>query len=82
MACRFENRKTENLREKIIKFVPFVKRKPKMRHNKIHASVTTWPQEQFFNPVPILTIDAFLNTHHKGFPVKELAKFQILTNRS
>ena len=53
-----------------------------MHHNKIHASVTTWPQEQFFNPSQFERIDAFINRHHKDFRVKKLAKFQILTNRS
>ena len=30
-----------------------------MQDNKIHAPVTTWPQDQIFNPAPILTHRCF-----------------------
>ena len=47
-----------------------------MHDNKIQAPVTTWPQQQFFNPTPILTHRCFLNYRlHKDFRVKKLAKF-------
>ena len=51
-----------------------------MHDNKIHAPVTSWPKEQFFNPTPILMHLAFLNRHHKDFRVKKVAEFQILRN--
>ena len=53
-----------------------------MQDKKIHAPVTTWPQEQLLNPTPILRHRCFQKTHHKDFRVQQLAKFQILTNRS
>ena len=61
-----------------MKFISFVQCKAKIHYNKIHALVTTWPQEQFFNPTQILTHSCILQTHHKYFQVKKLAKFQIL----
>ena len=42
-----------------------------MLDNKIPTPVTTWPQEQFFNPALILTHNAFINTHDKGFSSKK-----------
>ena len=53
-----------------------------MHNNKVHAPVTTWPQQQLFNPTPILTHPCFLNRHHKDFRVRKLAKFKILSNCS
>ena len=43
-----------------------------MHDNKIYASDTTWPQEHFIRPAPILTL--FLKRHQKDFrlfPAKE-----------
>ena len=37
-------------------------RKAKMHDNKTHKPVTTWPQEQFFNLLPILT-DPYFHKH-------------------
>ena len=59
------------LGKKNIKSVSFVQCKPKTHDNKFHAPPTTWPQEQFCNPTPILTHDAFVNTHDKDFRVKK-----------
>ena len=53
-----------------------------MHDNKNHANVTTWIQEQFFKPTPILTHRCFLKQASQDFRVKQLAKFQILTNPS
>ena len=53
-----------------------------MHHNKIHAPVTTSPQEQFLNPTPILTHPSFLKQTSQRFSSKKTTKFQILTNRS
>ena len=50
-----------------------------MHHNKIHAPVTTWPQEKFGKATPILTHLCFHKHTSQDFRVK---KFQILTNRS
>ena len=50
-----------------------------MHDNKIHTPVTTWPQEQFFKLLPILTHrDAFINTHHKDFRVKKTCQISNL----
>ena len=50
-----------------------------MQDNKIHAPVTTWPQEQFFNPAPILTHRCFhKHTDHKDFRVKKTCQISNL----
>ena len=61
-----------------MKFISFVQCKAKIHYNKIHARVTTWPQEQFFNPTQILTHSCILTETSQIFQVKKLAKFQIL----
>ena len=42
-----------------------------MHDNKNHANVTTWLQEQFFNPTPILTHRCFLKHTSQGFSSKK-----------
>ena len=45
--------------------------KRKMQDNKIHTPVTTWPQEQFFNPAPILTHRCFHKHTSQRFSSKK-----------
>ena len=65
-----------------IKFVSFVKRKPKMHDNKISASLPLGLKSNSLTQRKISRIDAFINARHKDFRVEKLAKFRILTNRS
>ena len=57
-----------------------------MQDNKIHAPVTTWPQEQFFNPAPILTRRCFHKhtsqrfSSNKIFQISNLNKSVIAGN--
>ena len=76
---RYENRRTENLRKKDIKSVSFVQCKPKTHHNKIHAPVTTWPQEQFGNPSPILTHQCFHKHTSQRFSSEKTCKISNLS---
>ena len=41
-----------------------------MHDNKNHANVTTWLQEQFFKPTPILTHRCFLKQASQRFSSK------------
>ena len=50
-----------------MKFISFVQCKAKIHYNKIHALVTTWPQEQFFNTTQILTHSCILIEQSQRF---------------
>ena len=78
ITCWCQNRRTENLREKNIKSVSFVQCKPKTRGNKIHAPVTTWPQEQFFNLLPISTHRRFFKQTSPRFSSKKTCEISNL----
>ena len=78
MSARYEtplfvDAKIEELtfEEKNIKFISFVQSKAKMHCNKIRALVTTSPQEQFFNPTPILTHSCILIETSQRFSSKK-----------
>ena len=47
-------------------------------HNKIHAPVTTWPQEQFGNPTPILTYGCFHKHTSQRFSSKKTCQISNL----
>ena len=49
-----------------------------MHDNKIHATVTTWLQEQFFNPTPILTHGCFLKQTSQRFSSKKTCQISNL----
>ena len=49
-----------------------------MHHKKIHAPVTTWPQEQFLNSTPILTHGYFLKQTLQRFSSKETCQISNL----
>ena len=49
-----------------------------MHVNKIHAIVTTWLQEQFFNPTPILTHRYFLKQTSQRFSSKQTCQISNL----
>ena len=49
-----------------------------MHHNKIHAPVTTSPQEQFLNPTPILTHPSFLKQTSQRFSSKKTCQISNL----
>ena len=53
-----------------------------MQDNKIHAPVTAWFQQQFFNPTPILTHRCFPKQTSQRFSSKKTCQIQILTNPS
>ena len=53
-----------------------------MHDNIIHAPVTSWPHEQFFNPAPILTHRCFHKHTSQRFSSKKTCQISILTNRS
>ena len=60
-----------------MKFISFAQCKAKIHYNKIHALVTTWPQEQFFNTTQILT--QFMHSYGditKIFEKKNLRNFK------
>ena len=60
--------KIEELKfEEKIKFISFVQCKAKMHHKKIHALVTTWRHEQFFNATQILTHSCILKKKSQRF---------------
>ena len=42
-----------------------------MHDIKIHAAITTWPQQQWFNPTPILTHVCFLKQTLQRFSSKK-----------
>ena len=45
-----------------------------MHHNKLHALVTTWPHEQFFNPKPILAHSCILTETSQTFSSKKTCR--------
>ena len=47
-----------------------------MHDNKIHAPVTTWRQEKFFNPTAILTHRCFHQYTLQRFSRKKLPNFK------
>ena len=49
-----------------------------MHDNKIHATVTTWPQEQFLNPTPILTRPCILKQTSQRFSSKKTCQISNL----
>ena len=49
-----------------------------MHNNKIHAPVTTWPQEQCFNPTPILTHPCILKQTSQRFSTKKTCQISNL----
>ena len=49
-----------------------------MHDNKIHATVTTWLQEQFFNPTPILTRPCILKPTSQRFSSKKTCQISNL----
>ena len=49
-----------------------------MQDNKIHTSVTTWPQEQFFNPAPILRHRCFHKHTSQRFSSKKTCQISNL----
>ena len=49
-----------------------------MQDNKIHAPVTTWPQQQFFNPAPILTHRCFHKHTSQRFSSKKTCQISNL----
>ena len=61
-----------------MKFISFVQCEAKMHYNKIHALVTTWPQEQFFNPTQILTHSCILTETSQIFSSKKTCKISNL----
>ena len=61
-----------------MKFISFVQCKAKMHYNKIHALVTTWPQEQFFNPTQILTHSCIITETSQIFSSKKTCQISNL----
>ena len=61
-----------------MKSVSFVQCKPKTHDNKSHAPVTTWPQEQFGKPTPILTHGCFLKHTSQIFSSKKTCEISNL----
>ena len=61
-----------------MKFISFVQCKAKMHYNKIHALLTTWPQEQFFNPTQILTHSCIITETSQIFSSKKTCKISNL----
>ena len=49
-----------------------------MRDDKIHATVTTWLQQQFLNPTPILTHPCFLKQTSQRFSSKKTCQISNL----
>ena len=49
-----------------------------MHDNKIHAPVTTWPREQFFNATAILTHRCFHQYTLQRFSSKKTCQISIL----
>ena len=49
-----------------------------MHHNKIHATVATWLQEQFFDSTPILTYRCFLKKTSQRFSSKKICQISNL----
>ena len=49
-----------------------------MHDNKIHAPVTTWPQDQCFNPTPILTHPCILKQTSQRFSTKKTCQISNL----
>ena len=49
-----------------------------MQDNKIHTPVTTWPQEQFFNPAPILRHRCFHKHTSQRFSSKKTCQISNL----
>ena len=49
-----------------------------MHDNKIHASLTTWPQGQFFNPTAILTHRCFHQYTRQRFSSKKTCQISNL----
>ena len=49
-----------------------------MHHNKLHALVTTWPHEQFFNPKPILAHSCILTETSQTFSSKKTCRISNL----
>ena len=61
-----------------MKFISFVQCKAKIHYNKIHVLVTTWPQEQFFNPTQILTHSCILTETSQIFSSKKTCQISNL----
>ena len=49
-----------------------------MHHNKIHAPVATWPEEQLFKLTPILTHRCFLKQTSQRFSNKKTCQISNL----
>ena len=49
-----------------------------MHNNKIRFPVATWPQQQWFNPTPILTHGCFLKQTSQRFSSKKTCQISSL----